>query len=81
MSTVATDANEVGRTAIPEKYFDYEGAVEHCHRRGVKHVTARTLEKAAYEGSRPLRRTKIGGRIYFARSDLDAWLASGKMDD
>ena len=71
----------MGLVATGEEYFTYERAVEYVHSKGVPTVTARTLEKYAYEGRRPLKRTKIGGRIYFARSDLDAWLASGKMDD
>lgn len=71
MSSVATE----------EEYFDYARAVAYCHRVGATTVTEKTLKKYAYEGKRPLRRTKIAGRIYFARTDIDSWLASGKMDD
>jgi hypothetical protein len=80
-------ANQAGRrddmdlAVIDEEYFEYADAIAYLHEKGLRHVTYRTLVKAAYEGRRPLKRTKIGGRIYFARSDVDSWVASSKMDD
>jgi hypothetical protein len=44
-------------------------------------VTAKTLKTAAYYGSRPLKRTKIGNRVYFALSDIENWIASCKVPD
>lgn len=39
-------------------------------------VSSSTVKKAAYYGDKPLKRTKIGGRVYFARRDIEAWLDS-----
>jgi hypothetical protein len=61
----------------PDKQF-YDPAETVLVSRELGHVdvTSSSVKKAAYYGDRPLKRTKIGGRVYFARKDIEAWLAS-----
>ena len=42
----------------------------------VKSNDASTIIRATYYGSKKLRRTKIGGCVYWAESALDDWIAS-----
>lgn len=61
----------------PDKQF-YDSAETVLVARELGHVdvSSSTVKKAAYYGDRPLKRTKIGGRVYFARQDIEAWLES-----
>ncbi|BCO98314.1 helix-turn-helix transcriptional regulator [Mycobacterium intracellulare] len=61
----------------PDKQF-YDSAETVLVARELGHVdvSSSTVKKAAYYGDRPLKRTKIGGRVYFARQDIEAWLDS-----
>lgn len=61
----------------PDKQF-YDSAETVLVARELGHVdvSSSTVKKAAYYGDRPLKRTKIGGRVYFARADIETWLAS-----
>lgn len=61
----------------PDKQF-YDPAETVLVSRELGHVdvNSSTVKKAAYYGDKPLKRTKIGGRVYFARADIEAWLAS-----
>lgn len=66
----------------PKRFFTPAEAVRHCHdNHGLTTVTETTIKKAAYLGDRPLKRTKIGGRIYYELSDIEAWLDSCKVTD
>lgn len=61
----------------PDKQF-YDPAETVLVARELGHVdvSSSTVKKAAYYGDKPLKRTKIGGRVYFARQDIETWLAS-----
>lgn len=61
----------------PDKQF-YDPAETVLVSRELGHVdvNSSTVKKAAYYGTKPLKRTKIGGRVYFDRADIEAWLAS-----
>lgn len=61
----------------PDKQF-YDPAETVLVARELGHVdvSSSTVKKAAYYGERPLKRTKIGGRVYFERSDIQSWLDS-----
>ncbi len=48
---------------------------------GFKKVTERTIREAAYYGDRPLKRTKVCNRVYFALADIENWLAGCKVSD
>lgn len=63
-----------------ETYFTADEVVTYCHeKRNIKTVKPGTIRRATYEGDRPLRRTKIGGRVLYAQSDVDRWIASCKQ--
>lgn len=71
-ATRRQNGDEMSTAAIEEEYLTYAKAVQYCHGRGAVNVTEKTLKNYAYEGRRPLKRTKIAGRVYFARTDLEA---------
>jgi len=61
----------------PDKqFYDPAETVRVSRELGHVDVNSSIVKKAAYYGDRPLKRTKIGGRVYFAHSDTEAWLAS-----
>lgn len=63
-----------------EVYFTRAELVEHCRNvRNLKSVTEGTILRATYEGRKLLKGTKIGNRLYYARSDVDRWLAACKQ--
>lgn len=62
-----------------EKFYDRKGVVEVAHELGLTHVTEGTVVRAAYYGNKPLQRTKIGNRVYFARTDIENWIAGSKL--
>lgn len=64
-----------------ERFYTPTQAVVIAHQLGLTNVTPKTLKTAAYYGSRPLKRTKIGGRVYFALSDIEGWIASCKVSE
>lgn len=66
-----------GATAAPESRPESEqmatkDAAEHIG------LSYRTLEKWRNTGEQELPHRKIGCRVYYAKSDLDAWLKSTK---
>ena len=68
-------------TAAVEQYYDREGVVRLARSRGLIHINENSVETAAYRGSRPLKKTKIAGRIYYSHSAVEAWLAGNIIDD
>jgi hypothetical protein len=64
-----------------EHFFTPTQTVAVAHRLGLTNVTPKTLKTAAYYGDRPLKRTKIGNRVYFALSDIENWIAGCKVAD
>jgi hypothetical protein len=71
----------VSSTLEGERFYTPTEAVAVAHQLGLTNVTPKTLKTAAYYGSRPLKRTKIGGRVYFALSDIEAWITSCKVSE
>jgi hypothetical protein len=71
----------VSSTLEGERFFTPAEAVAEAHRLGLRNVTAKTLKTAAYYGDRPLKRTKIGNRVYFALSDIENWITGCKVPD
>ncbi|OBF69636.1 hypothetical protein A5753_21370 [Mycobacterium sp. 852002-51971_SCH5477799-a] len=67
-------------TTPVQQFYDRAEVVAIAHARGLKHITENSVITAAYEGSKPLKRTKINGRIYYARNDVEAWLAGERLD-
>jgi hypothetical protein len=61
---------------LGKEFYDLAETVLVSRELGQVDVTFSTVKKAAYYGDRPLKRTKIGGRVYFSRQDIEAWLAS-----
>lgn len=59
---------------VLEQFYDAAETVLEARKLGHLDVTSSTVRKAAYYGERPLKRTKIGGRVFFARGDIQAWL-------
>lgn len=57
-----------------DQYHTADEVVAIAHELGVKHITKNGVYTAAYQGSKPLKKTKINGRIYFRRSDINKWL-------
>jgi hypothetical protein len=64
-------------TLEDEEFFDRSGVVEECHKVGLKHITEGSVIRATYYGKRPLKSTRVGNRIYYSRSAIGAWIASG----
>ncbi|OBF84239.1 hypothetical protein A5791_02365 [Mycobacterium sp. 852002-51163_SCH5372311] len=62
-------------SAPVQQYYDRKGVVRLAHERGLNHITENSVNAAAYHGDRPLKRTKIHGRIYYTLKDIEAWLA------
>lgn len=71
---------ETDMTASTEQSYDRAEVVRIAHERGLKHITEHSVVTAAYRGSKPLKRTKLNGRIYFKHSDVEAWLAGERID-
>jgi hypothetical protein len=67
-------------TASTQQYYDRAEVVAIARARGLKHITENSVITAAYEGNKPLKRTKINGRIYFAHNDVEAWLTGERLD-
>lgn len=63
---------------IDEIYFTRDEAVNYCHSKGLTTVKKGTILRATYEGRKLLKGTKIGNRLYYARSDVDRWIAACK---
>lgn len=68
-------------TAPVEQFFNAEEVAAIARSRGLKHITRNSVVTAAYYGDRPLKRTKVNGRVYYARSDIERWLAGEKLGD
>lgn len=62
-------------TAPTQRFYDSAEVVAIAQGRGLKHITEGTVRVAAYQGHRPLKKTKVAGRIYFTQEAIDAWLA------
>jgi hypothetical protein len=71
----------VSATLQGERFYTPAETVAVAHQLGLKHVTLKVLKIAAYYGDRPLKRTKVGGRVYFALSDIENWIAGCKVAD
>lgn len=67
--------------APTQQFYDRAEVVAIAHARGLKHITENSVVSAAYVGSKPLKRTKINGRIYYAHNDVEAWLAGDRPAD
>lgn len=65
--------------SVSKQFYDAAEVVILARELGLEHVTARTVEKAAYYGDKPLKRTKIGGRVYYALADIENWISGGRM--
>jgi hypothetical protein len=68
-------------SAPVQQFYDRAEVVAIAHARGLKHITENSVITAAYRGSKPLKLTKVNGRIYYARRDVEAWLAGDRLDD
>lgn len=66
---------------IDQQFFDATETARIAREMGFKNVTERTIREAAYYGDRPLKRTKVGNRVYFALADIENWLAGCKVSD
>lgn len=66
-------------SAPVQQYYDRKGVVRLAHERGLDHITENSVNTAAYQGDRPLKRTKIHGRIYYKIEDIEAWLAGESL--
>lgn len=66
-------------SAPAQQFYDRTEVVAIAHARGLKHITENSVITAAYEGRKPLKRTKINGRIYYAHNDVEAWLAGDRV--
>ena len=63
-----------------EIYYSRSEVVDYCRTvRNLKTVSEGTILRATYEGRKLLKGTKIGARLYYARSDVDRWLAACKQ--
>lgn len=67
-------------TAPAGQFHTCAEVVAIAHARGIQHITENSVVTAAYRGSKPLKRTKVNGRVYYERKDVDAWLAGERID-
>lgn len=67
-------------SAPVQQFYDRAEVVAIAHARGLKHITVNSVDTAAYKGSRPLKMTKVNGRVYFAHKDVEAWLAGDRAE-
>jgi hypothetical protein len=58
-----------------QQFYDKAEVARIARERGLKHITENSVWTAAYCGNRPLKKTKINGRIYFSSSAVEAWLS------
>ncbi|MFN8229230.1 MAG: hypothetical protein U0R18_21200 [Mycobacterium sp.] len=56
------------------RYYTEAETVAIAHERGHVDITRNSVQKAAYDGDRPLVRTKIGNKVYYLDDDIDNWL-------
>jgi hypothetical protein len=74
--------SEIKEMSAPtQEFYDRAGVVAYAQARGITRITENSVNAAAYHDDRPLKRTKIHGRIYHAHSDVEAWLAGERLDD
>jgi hypothetical protein len=73
MSALTGQAETVPKSA--QQYYDRRGVARLARERGLSHITENSVETAAYRRDKPLKRTKINGRIYYKLDDIEAWLA------
>lgn len=66
-------------SAPVKQFYDRAEVVAIAHARGLKHITENSVITAAYKNDRPLKLTKVNGRVYYAHSDVEAWLAGDRM--
>lgn len=62
-------------SAPVQQYYDRKGVARLARERGLSHITENSVSTAAYKGSKPLKLTKVNGRVYFKIEDIEAWLA------
>lgn len=67
-------------TAPTQQYYRRSEVVALAHERGLTHITEHSVAAATYHNDRPLKRTKIHGRVYYSLTDIDAWLAGERLD-
>jgi hypothetical protein len=67
--------------ALTRQYYDRAGVAHLARERGLSHITENSVVAAAYHGDRPLKRTKIQGRVYYKIDDIEAWLSGQRLDD
>lgn len=67
-------------TTPVQQYYGRAEVVAIARAHGLTHITENSVITAAYVGNKPLKRTKINGRIYFAHNDVEAWLAGERLD-
>lgn len=68
-------------SAPTQQFYDRAEVVAIAHARGLKHITENSVITAAYKGHKPLKMTKVNGRVYYAHNDVEAWLAGDRLND
>lgn len=68
--------SRIAAPTVESEFFDRNAVVAYLHGKGLKHITERSVVRATYEGRKLLRCTRIGARVYWHRSDVDAWIDS-----
>lgn len=72
----------IGRLEVSapvQQYYDRKGVARLARERGLSHITENSVSTAAYKGNKPLKLTKINGRVYFKIEDIEAWLAGAAL--
>jgi hypothetical protein len=68
-------------SAPVQQFYSRAEVVAIARARGLKHITENSVITAAYKGSKPLKMTKVNGRVYYAHRDVETWLAGDRLAD
>lgn len=66
-------------SAPVKQFYDRAEVVAIAHARGLKHITENSVITAAYKKGKPLKLTKVNGRVYYAHHDVETWLAGDRV--
>lgn len=66
-------------SAPVKQFYDRAEVVAIAHARGLKHITENSVITAAYKNHKPLKLTKVNGRVYYAHHDVEIWLAGDRV--
>ncbi|MDO0975160.1 DNA-binding protein [Mycolicibacterium frederiksbergense] len=66
-------------SAPVKQFYDRAEVVAIAHARGLKHITENSVVTASYKNHKPLKLTKVNGRVYYAHSDVETWLAGDRV--